>query len=187
MIHELSAHPKPTNNKAKITFYVFLALFVFGVVAYLVMHYYLEIAYSGFIGLVPLVSVTVAVFFYNKYIGTRYCYDITFDCDRTALFVVRQVTGKRFSTLCRVALYEIMKVERETPETRRAHKTPLDHRKYNYIPTFMPDVTYRLVTRSRYERSEIVIECSDEFANTLRAYIAEARQISIQQEAEEEY
>ncbi len=176
MISEFSVHPKPTNNKAKITFYTFLSLFVFSTAAYLVLRA-MEVEKSGLFGFIPLISVTVAIFFYNKYLGSKYYYDITFDSEGTALFVVRQVIGKRASTLCRVALYEIMKVERESAAERSAHKTPKDHRRYSYLPTFLPETTYRLTTRSRYERSEIVIECSEEFAEMMRTYVTEARQL----------
>ncbi len=181
MINEFSTHPKPTNNKAKISFFVFLALFVFGTAAYILMRS-LDIEKSGLIGFIPLVSVTVAVFFYNKYLGVEYFYDITLDSDGTALFVVRQLIGKRQSTLCRIALYEMATVEKETPEERKTHKTPAGYVKYSYIPTFLPDTTYRITSRSRYERSEIIIECSDEFAEMLKNYIMEAKGIEASRE-----
>ncbi len=186
MIREISVHPKPTNNKAKISFYTFLTLFVFGTAVYFVMRT-LEVEKSGLIGFIPLVSVTVAIFFYNKYLGSKYYYDVVIDSEGTPLFVIRQIVGKRASTLCRIALSDIVKVERETAEERKAHKTPTDYRKYIYVPTFKPETTYRIISRSRYEKSEIVIECSDEFAETIGAYAAEARANAIRMDEEDEY
>ncbi len=177
MIKEISVCSKPTNNKAKISFFVFIALFVFGTVCYLVMRGQ-GVEKSGLIGFIPLVSVTVAIFFYNKYLGSKYYYDVMLDSEGTPLFVVRQLIGKRTSTLCRVALYEITKIERESREERRAHKTPLGHKKYSYLPTFLPSITYRITTRSRYEKAEILIECSEEFAELLRGYVTESREFA---------
>ena len=163
MKRELSVHPKPSNNYAKIAFYVSLAVGALGVIAYLIRRA-LSVEKSGLLGFVPLVGITVAVFFYNKYISASYYYDVTFDSEGYAIFVVRQTVGKRSSTRCRIGLSEIFAVNRETAEERHAHKTPTDHRRYVYLPTLNPETSYRLITRSRYERSEILIECSDEFA-----------------------
>lgn len=186
MIRELSVHPKPSNNKAKVAFYVTLAVAALGAVAYIILRA-MEVEKSGLFGFIPLVAATAAVFFYSKYISPQYYYDVTFDSEGYAIFVVRQVIGKRNGTLCRIGLSEIYGVKRETPEERKAHKTPADHKKYAYLPTFLPGDTYRLITRSRYERSEILIECSEEFADLLSAYAAEAREVEKQREDEEEY
>ena len=78
-----------------------------------------------------------------------------------------------------------MKVEREERKVRHSHKTPKTHMKYVYTPTLDPDVSYRITTASRYERAEIVIEASDEFASMLRAYSLEAKEMA--HIAEEDY
>ena len=171
MIRELSVRPKPTNNNAKIIFYVSLAVSALGAIAYLVLRA-LGVEKSGLLGFIPLVGIIVTVFFYNKYISGTFSYDVTFDSEGYAIFVVRQTVGKRSSTLCRIGLSEIYSVKRESAEERRSHKTPTDHRRYVYLPTLIPDVSYRITTRSRYERSEILIECSEEFAELLSSYAA---------------
>jgi hypothetical protein len=176
VIRELSAKPKPTNNKAKIAFYILLAVGCISTLCYMVLRA-LSVEKSGLVGFVPLIALCAAVFFYTKYVSPVYYYDVTFDSEGCAVFVVRQTVGKRQSTLCRIGLSEITSIKRESAEERRAHKTPKDHRKYSYVPTFMPEVTYRISTRSRYERSEILIECSDDFVSLLRDYAAEAREM----------
>lgn len=107
--------------------------------------------------------------------GQKLFYDVILTPDGEPLFVVRQRIGKRESTMCRVGLWSITAVTREDGASRRAHKTPAGYAKYVYTPTFMPDVTYRIVTVSRHEKAEIVIECSDEMANALLSYAIEAR------------
>ena len=186
MINEISVRPKPSNNKAKISFIVFMALFAFGTVAYLVMRY-MKVEKSGLVGFIPLVSVTVAVFFYNKYLSGGYTYQVTFDSAGTPLFLITQTVGNRISTLCRVALFEIVKIEEETYSEMKAHKTPADHRRYVYLPTYLPSRVYRITSRSRYERSEIVIECSEEYADLLRKFVAEAREMQTTIDENDEY
>lgn len=186
MIREISVRPKPSNNKAKISFIVFMALFVFGLVAYLIMRS-MQVEKSGLIGFIPLVSITVAIFFYNKYLSGKYTYQVIFDSQGTPLFLITQTVGKRISTLCRVALSEIVRIEEESYEQMKAHKTESDHRRYVYLPTLMPAKVCRITARSRYERSEIVIECSEEFAGLLSEYATEAREMQRIIDEEEEF
>jgi hypothetical protein len=118
-----------------------------------------------------------AIFFYTKFISAYYIYDITFDSDDTAVFVVRQITGKRQSTMCRIALFEISDIIGETREQRKKHTTPNGTRKYVYFPTLSPDVSFRIVSSNRYESSEILIECTDQMAAMLSEYSKEAKEL----------
>ena len=172
MIREFSASPKPSNKKARIAACVLLcvALFVF-FVSMRIPHY------RGVVSLFATVLLIAGILIYTKYISPIYYYDIMMDSEGTPLFIVRAMNGKRETTLCRIGLAEIMKVEREEREARRTHKTPKGYVKYAYLPTLDPDVTYRLTTASRYEHAEIIIEASEDFANLLRTYSIEAREM----------
>lgn len=186
MIPEFTVHAKPANNKAKVAFWGLLALAALEFTAYLLMRHF-EVQKSGLAGVVALVFIVAAVSVYNKYIGSALYYEITRDCENTALFVVSQMIGKRKTTLCRIALYEIVRIERENRADRRAHKTPFSYRKYVYFPTLLPDVSYRFTTRSRYEQAEILVEISDELAASLLEYVKEAKAIETQKEADDPY
>lgn len=180
MIKEFSASPKPSNNKAKIlsfaSFAIALAIFA---VSTVIKHY------SGVVSMLSTSFLVVGIVLYTRYLSPVYYYDIMLDSEGTPLFVVRAVNGKRATTLCRIGIAEIMKVEREDRAARRAHKTPKTHMKYVYTPTLDPDVTYRLTTASRYEKAEIVIEASEEFAEMLVSYSVEAKQMA--QRYEDDY
>lgn len=173
MIREFSASPKPSNKKAEIWAYssFILALAIFFVSTQIPI-------YRGIVSTVASVLLIAGILLYTKYISTVYYYDIMLDSEGTPLFVVRAKAGKRETTLCRIGLAEIMKVEREDRTARRAHKTPKTHMKYVYLPTLDPDVSYRITTASRYERAEIVIEASEEFASLLLNYSLEAREMA---------
>jgi hypothetical protein len=133
--------------------------------------------YRGIVCLIGMVFLITAITLYTKYLSVEYYYDITFDSEGTPLFVVRQLIGKRQTTLCRIGLAEIVRIEREGVKERREHKTPAGFVKYSYLPTLMPEAAYRVITTSRYEKAEILIEISEEFASLLRAYSLEAREM----------
>ena len=173
MINDLQIRLKPTNNKARAAVLVLGACAAIAFFAY----YYMRdhgIEKSSLVGFLGLVLLTASLTFYQKYMSSVYYYEIMHDDSGVPLFLVKQIIGKRGSTLCRIVLYEIKNIERTTPKSRKVYKTPSDVRKYRYIPTFMPNVTYRLTTASRYERAEVYIEISDEFAEMLRGYVDEA-------------
>ena len=170
MIREFSAKAKASNNNARTLFVVCMAsAFAFLAVSMLIP------IYRGVVSLVGIVLLVAAITVFTKYISPIFYYDITFDSEGVPLFVVRQMIGKRQTTLCRIALFEIVKVEKENIEQRKQHKTPAGFIKYSYIPTIDPASAYRITSVSRYEKSEILIEASDEFASIIKSYSEEAR------------
>lgn len=170
MIRPQSARLKPTNNKARN--YSFTALMI----AVVLTAVYMAIpVYKGVVGLVLIASLVFCIFIYTKYISPVYFYDIDFDAYGVPVFVVRQVTGRRQSTLSRISLSDITDIKRESAKERSSHKTPMEYRKYVYSPTLMPDFTYRLTVVNKYEKAEIIIEASEEYASMLSEYVEEAK------------
>lgn len=179
MIREFSVKPKPTNNKARALFIVCMLLaFLFVIGSTLIS------TYRGVVSLAGVLFLCAALVTYTKYISPSYFYDITFDSSDRPIFVVRQQIGKRYTTLCRIGLAEIVKIEKESAKERRDHKTPSGVVKYTYLPTLDPAESYRLTTSGRYERAEILIESSDGFAELLSAYSAEAREMRTEDDDE---
>ena len=171
MIREFSVKPKPSNNYAGLLFSITLSL-SFALIA---LSTFIP-TYSGIVSLAGVGALTVALVVYTKYISPTYYYDITFDSNDMPILVVRQQIGKRYTTLCRIGISEIVKIEREGRKERRSRKTPEGYVRYSYLPTLNPAESYRLTTGGRYERAEILIESSEGFAELLTAYAAEARE-----------
>ena len=171
MIREFSAKAKPSNRKAHMLFATLASASLAVILISMLIH-----SYRGVVSLVGAALFVGAIVIYSRYVSAIYYYDVTHDSEGTALFVVRQLVGKRETTLCRIALYEIVKIGEETPKQSREHKTPYGFRKYSYLPTILPKVAYRITSMSRYEKSEIMIEASPEFIDLLRSYAAEARE-----------
>lgn len=186
MITEQSLKLNPTNCKAKVTFWTLLGLSGVSVVFYLVMTY-LSLPKRGLVGLLAIGLITAATLIYTKYLGPVYYYDITHDSDSTPVFVVRQIIGKRQSTLCRIALSDVTEIKTESRKERSAHKTPYTHKKYVYIPTLIPERTVRLTVSSYSEKAEILIEAPDGYVSMLEDYVTEARAIREERDAEERW
>ena len=83
-----------------------------------------------------------------------------------------QLIGKRQSTFSCVYLHDIVSVEMETREQRRAKKPQNGIRRYIYLPTIFAPSSCRITVKSRYEHAEIVIEVTEEFASLLREYVS---------------
>ena len=182
MISEFSVRPKPQNKRA---YYYFWAALVAALVIFIV--YLIANRYRGLIGLGTIACITIAVFIYTKYIAANYIYDITFDSSSHAVFVVRQQTGKKDTTLTCISLSGITSVTRLSAEERKKHTTPSGMLKYVYTPTISPESVLLITYHSRYEKAEIYIEATDEFATLLESYSVIAR-TEEQAEAEaEEY
>ena len=182
MINEFSIHAKPTNKRATQVFAVcFLLSF-----AILTLSTFLEL-YRGIVQLFGLGLLVAALVIYTKYLSPRYFYEIVLDSEGTPLFIVNQYIGKRMTTLCRIAFYEIVKVEYESAAARKTHKTASGTKKYTYVPTLMPEYTCRIYTSSRRERAEIVIEVSEDVAKLLANYAQEARELFAAQSEDDEY
>ena len=170
MISEFSVKPKPRNNNAKIFTLVSLGL---GAVTFIVSM--LIPKYQGIVGTVAICFFVTSILFYTKFVAPVYYYDITVDHRGLPILVIRQVVGKRATTLCRVDIWAIRKIEMQTGKESRAHKTPSGMKKYIYTPTLFPPSVYRLTVISDYEVAEIVIEGTEEFAKLLEQYAGEAR------------
>lgn len=170
MITEMSTKIQPSNNYARIAY----ATSMSGGIALALLSTFIPL-YKGIVSVFAVVLIAVAIAIYTKYVAVTYYYDITRDNNGAPIFVVRQVMGKRESTLCRIDLADIIKVENENAKERRAHKTPFEYRKYSYLPTLMPKNTVRLTVHGKYENAEIIIE-NENYGEVLKKYAEEARQ-----------
>ena len=153
MITEMSSKMQPSNNYARLIF----AFFTAGGISLSLLSTFIP-RFSGLVALCGAVMLVVAVTVFSRYVASVYYYDITYDYKGTPIFVVRQMTGKRQSTLCRIDIADIVNVEVENAKQRRAHKTPTGYMKYNYSPTLWAKETSRLTVEGKYEKSEIIIE-----------------------------
>ena len=177
MISELSLRAKPSNKKA--TAYAIGSLG--GALICFIGSLFMD-SFRWAPQLSAMILVVAGLVLLTRYVTPKFYYDVTVDSDGSPLFVVRQNIGKRKTTLCRIFLADIQKIEAESAEQRRAHKTPIGYVKYVYVPTFLPEDTFRITTVSRYERAEIIIECSEEFARLLSDHAAEARALRATEE-----
>jgi hypothetical protein len=170
MIKELSVKAVPHNRKAHV---ISAACLIIAALLFVT-----RFVITRFVGIVDVATVgfiTASIFLYTKYISSNYYYETMISTDGEPLFIVKRLTGKRPTTLCRISFAEILSIKAESGEEFKNHKTPRGVAKYLYTPTLFPEKVYRINMRSAYERAEIVIECSDEFAALISAWAREAR------------
>ena len=146
MINEFSVKPKPKNNNAKIVTVIALGLGALTIIVSMLIP-----KFRGVVGTVGVCFLVTAILLYTKFVTPVYYYDVVLDNNGLPLLVVRQVVGKRATTLCRVDVYAIRKMESQTGKESRAHKTPAGMKKYVYTPTLFPPSVYRLTVISEYE------------------------------------
>ncbi len=169
MINEFSTSPKPQNKNASIACAVAMAAFAALTAAYMLMD-----KYRGVVGLAAIAALTAGIYIYTKYMSAKYHYDITNSTDGQALFVVRRSVGKRDTTLYMTPLCRIQAVKMQTRGT--AKKRDTSYVRHYFTPTFMPDATCLITVKSRLESAELVIECSEDFADLLARYASEERE-----------
>ena len=182
MISEFSVKPKPQNKNA----YYYMYAFLLGALVTLVVYFLMD-KYKGLVGLGTIAFITAAVFVYTKYIAAQYIYDITFDSSGNPVFVVRQQTGKKDTTLACIYISGITSVGIFDKTERKNHTTPVGMIKYIYTPTISPDTVCLITYYSRYEKSEIYIEANSDFASLLMSYAIEARAKEEGERETEEY
>ena len=130
---DFSVTPKPQNKNAQL---LMSAFFLIAIIS-LVITVFVD-RYKGVVGLVTLGALITAILVYTKYVAVVFHYDVMCEGEDEPLFVVRQTVGKKNVTLCRVAFADITKIEKETREERRSHKTEPGTARYVYAPTMFP-------------------------------------------------
>lgn len=172
MIKDFSVTPKPKNKNSVI---LMCAFFVLALIS-LIVTFFLD-KYKGVVGMVTFLSLITAILVYTKYVAVVFHYDIIGEGVDEPLFVVRQTVGRRNVTLCRIALADIISINKESAKERREHKSERGVTRYVYAPTLAPDESFRIKVFSRREKAEIIVELTEPFAEMLMTLAAEAKAI----------
>ena len=184
-MNEMIVRPKAQNEKGKRVFLLTLIGCAVTFVASLMLP-----SYSGIVQLLSLILLCISLYFYNRYVGSTYTYEIASDEMGGALFIVRQEVGKRSSTHCRMSVRNLRSAKRLSQEELREYKRRRNRMKrhtlptaeeredslyapsadvgvYFYGPTFLPESVCLLSFRGRFERADVFIECTDELCEYL--------------------
>lgn len=171
MITEFTMKPKAQNDRPK----YLLIISAIGFVAFMIVYFAIP-NYKGLVGLVAVAFLCFGLYLYTKYIASSFFYDILVE-NNTPLFVVRQKAGTRETTLARIELRHIVKIEELDKTAIKEHKTPEGYLKYFYNPTMSPDKLVLITAVSRYEKAEIYIEAERDYIVTLNEYAKLAREL----------
>lgn len=166
---EFTLHVKPSNKNAS---YVIAAALV-SAAASVGVCFFID-RYRGIFGLIAMIFFTVAILFYTKYSAAEYTYDLTSDSEGMPILVIKSRTGRRITTLLRLDLYAVRKIERLTQSELKGKKSDTGVLKYTYTPSFLPSEVIFLTVRSHYERADVIIEAPREFEEILAASVENA-------------
>lgn len=171
MISDMKFRPKPTNQLGKRVFLLTLlcALAIFVVSLFLP-------SYQSVVQLLALVLLTISLYYYNRYVSTTYEYEITTDSDGTPVFVVSTTQGKRTSALCRIALWDVVGLERFAKENLSKRENDKTVSRHVLLPTLSPTVVTVVSVRSTYEKCELWLETSEDFDSYFLTLVRTAKE-----------
>lgn len=169
-MRDFSIHAKPTSNKNKLTF-----LILFSISAMLFVTSGVFDKYKSIVGFIALLFATAAFFVLTKYVLAEYYYDISATDTEDPIFVVRQRVGKRSTTLCRISIRSIVRIEELSRSEYKKHTTEAGYAKYVYSPTLFAEKLIYIKVSSHYEHAELFIEGTTELAKMLSDYSAQLR------------
>ncbi len=171
MITEFTMKPKAQNDRPK----YLLIIAAIGFVAFMILYFAVP-NFKGVVGLVAVGFLCFGLYIYTRYMASEYFYDILVE-NNTPLFVVRQKAGTRETTLARIELRHIVRIEELDKSALKEHKTPEGYLKYYYNPTMSPERLVLVTAISRYEKAEIFIEAERDYIVTLNEYAKIAREL----------
>lgn len=171
MITEFTMKPKAKNDLPK----YLLIIAAIGFVAFMILYFAVP-NFKGLVGIVAVGFLCFGLYLYTKYIASEYFYDILVE-NNTPLFVIRQKTGRRETTVARIELSNIVRVEELDKTALKEHKTPDGYLKYYYNPTMYPDKMVLITVISRYEKAELYIEAERDYIITLNEYAKISREL----------
>ena len=67
--------------------------------------------FAGIVSTVAIITLTGAVMFYLRYVGSDYVYNVTVSGDGVAYFVVGKVVGKKITTMLAIRVSSIQSIQ----------------------------------------------------------------------------
>ena len=151
------------RSKNKVARYVLMGLI--GSSAIFIAAANLTPKFSGLVWLVAFSFAVAAIYVFNRYVGTEFCYSIL-DTGTPSL-VITQKVGKTVRTMARLDVSYIIEVRPLSGKEYRAHKRDKGVLKYSYFPTMCPASLYLVSVRSNYENADVFIEADESFVKAI--------------------
>ena len=141
--------------------------------------------YAGLVSLLAVIGLTASMLFYVRYITSEYTYSVCEGRDGKPFLIFTRIIGKRQSVMGCIPLSSIKSIQRFTKNDFKEYKSEKGARKYNFAPSFSPDVIYLVLAKTKNETYEMVIEGSDELSARLLEYAAYALEDDAERAAQE--
>lgn len=152
----------------KKAFPLFFALV--GISALLVIASRISPKYPGVISLAAVCTMTASVMVYVRYIVSDYTYSVREGENNQAFLIFTKIVGKRQSMMGCIPLYAIKSIEKFTKSELKKQKAEAGSHKYNFAPSFSPDIAYVIKAQTRTLKYHVIIEGTDELCQRLIEY-----------------
>lgn len=152
----------------KRAFPVFFTLI--GISAFVVVLSMLTTKYQGLISLAAIGTMTASVMIYVRYIISDYTYSVCEGENNQSFLIFTKLVGKRQSMMGCIPLYSIKSIEKFTKTELKKQKVEAGVHKYNFAPSFSPDVVYVIKAQTRTQKYFAIIEGTDELRERLLEY-----------------
>ena len=126
--------------------------------------------YSGLISLASICTMTASVLVYVRYIVSDYTYSVREGEGNQSFLIFTKVVGKRQSMMGCIPLYAIKSIEKFTKSELKGQKVEVGTHKYNFAPTFSPDIVYVMKAQTRTLKYYVIMEGTDELCDRLLEY-----------------
>ncbi len=162
----------PNADKKKVFPVFFITLAISGVLVILSVKLPL---YQGIISFLAVVGISIALYFYSRYIASYFTYSVIINSNGEAVFLVNKIAGKRSSLMFMSYLFEMQSIEKLSKKGENRYLPAKEAKKYNFTATYGIEEFYVLKFNTQGLISEVSIECTDELANKLSGYIQIAK------------
>lgn len=126
--------------------------------------------FAGVVSLAAVATMTASVLIYIRYVVSDYTYSVREGENHQSYLIVTKLVGKRQSMIGCVPLYAIKSIEKFTKEELKKQKIEKGTHKYNFAPTFSPDVVYVIKAETSTIKYNVIIEGTDELCARLTEY-----------------
>lgn len=141
--------------------------------------------YAGVVSLAAICTLTASVMVYIRYIVSDYTYSVREGEGGQAFLLFTKIVGKRQSMMGYLPLYGIKSIEKFTKNDIKQQKAEKGAHKYNFAPSFSPDVVYLIKAETRTLKYHVIIEGTDELRDRLLEYSAYALSDELSEEESE--
>ncbi len=170
-INEISYQPSADKKKAFPPFFITLAFSGILVILSVTMP-----KFQGLISFIAVVGLSIALYYYSRYIAATYIYSLIINSNGEPVFLVNKVAGKRSSLMFMSYLFDAESIQKFAKFGENKYSPSKDVKKHDFTMTYGIKEFYVIRFKTSGLVSDVMIECDEETVKTLSSYIEIAKE-----------